>query len=101
MRRRFTASWLLSAFSLFSVVAFGADSLYESAQLKLDSIAEGTAKPSSQILFTPREIEAWVEVKAREQVGEGVRDPRVQFETGSGVASVLVDLLKIRDSRGK
>jgi hypothetical protein len=104
MLRRFTASWLLSGFSLLMAVApvvAGADPLYESARAKLDSLGEETAKPGSRILFTPREIEAWTAVKAKEQVGEGLRDPRVTLEAGSGSGAALVDFLKIRQERGK
>ena len=104
MRRRFTASWLLSGFSLLAGVApiaQGADPLYESARVKLDSLWYATAAPGSEILFTPREIEAWTAAKAKDQVGEGLRKPRVTLETGSGSGAALVDFLKMRQARGK
>lgn len=87
--------------AVLAPLAAGADPLYESARVKLDSLWEGSVKPGSQILFTSREIEAWTKVKAREQAGDGLRDPRVQLESGLASASVLVDFLKIRQSRGK
>jgi hypothetical protein len=104
MRRRFTALWLLSGFSLLAAVApmaAGADPLFESARLKLDSLWYATAAPGSEILFTPREIEAWTVVKAKEQVGEGLRKPTVTLETGAGSGAALVDFLKMRQARGK
>jgi hypothetical protein len=104
MRRRFTASWLLSGFSLLAGVApiaKGADPLYESARVKLDSLWYATAPPGSEILFTPREIEAWTVAKAKDQVGEGLRKPRVTLETGSGSGAALVDFLRMRQARGK
>jgi hypothetical protein len=104
MLRRFTASWLLSGFSLlaaFAPIAAGEDPLYESARVKLDALLDAKAAPGSQILFTPGEIGAWAEVKAREQVGEGLRDPHVKLETGAGSGAALVDFLKLRQARGK
>lgn len=104
MRRRFTASWLLSGFSLLAAlpsILMGADPLYDSADRKLNSILNSTAKPGSQILFTPAEISAWTAVKAREQVGDGLRDPHVKLENGSGTAIALVDFLKMRQAKGK
>jgi hypothetical protein len=98
MRRRFTALWLLSGFSL---LAAGADPLYESARVKLDSLWYATAAPGSEVLFTPREIEAWTVAKAKEQVGEGLRKPTVTLETGTGSGAALVDFLKMRQARGK
>jgi hypothetical protein len=94
---------LLSAFSCLPLVAqpSTADPRYESARVKLDSILDGTAGPGSRILFTPAEIEAWTAVRAKEEVGDGLRNPRVKFEVGSGSAAALVDFLKMRQAEGK
>jgi len=95
---------LLSGFSLLAAVApiaAAADPLYESARAKLDSLWYATAAPGSEILFTPREIEAWTVAKAKEQVSEGLRQPKVTLETGSGSGAALVDFLKMRQARGK
>jgi len=81
--------------------AAGADPHYERAETKLDQVLDGNAAPGSQILFTPEEIDAWTAVKAKEQVGEGLRDPHVKLQNGAGSGAALVDFLKIREERGK
>jgi hypothetical protein len=89
---------LLAALAPFSA---GADPLYDSARAKLDSLLNATAPAGSQILFSPPEIEAWTAAEARERVGDGLRNPKVMFETGSASASTLVDFLKMRQAAGK
>jgi len=101
MLRRFTASYLLSAFSLLAVVAAAADPQFERAQAKLDGLIDGKVPPGSELVFTPAEIEAWTREKAREQVGDALRDPHVTFETDAGSGAALVDFLKMRQAKGK
>jgi len=108
MLRPFIASWLrkrwpsgLSLLLAAASLSAATDARYESAGRKLDLILNGDAAPGSEILFTPAEIEAWAAVKAKERVGEGLRNPRVKLETGSGSGSALVDFLKMRQARGK
>jgi len=101
MCRRSTALWLLSGCSLLAGVAAGADPLYESANAKLDSIVNGKVAPGAQVLFPVDEINAWASVKAREKVGDGVRDLHVKLQAGAGTGAALVDFLKIQQARGK
>lgn len=104
MLRRFTASLLPSAFNaIFALASLlaAADPLFDSAKAKLDRLLDGTAQPGSEMVFTPAEIEAWTRVKSRDEVGDGLREPRVQLEMDAGTGSALVDFLKMRQARGK
>jgi len=61
---------------------------------KFDRIDAGQVKRGSVIVFTPEELNAW----ARERVPRmfaGVRDPRLQLQSGAASGSVLVDFAKM------
>lgn len=76
-----------------------ADPLFARCASKFDLIDSGQAKRGSVIEFTPAELNAWARGRVP-QLTEGVRDPRLQLETGAGNGSALVDFAKIAKSRG-
>jgi hypothetical protein len=79
--------------------ALTANPLADSCQAKLHAIDSGQAKRGSVVVFTPEELNAWVQGKASQMV-EGVRNPRLQLETGAATGIALVDFLKMRRSQG-
>lgn len=76
-----------------------ADPLFERAWNKLDAIESGRARPGSVIVFTPAELNAWVQARAPQMV-EGIRNPRIELGTDTATGSALVDLLKMRQAEG-
>jgi hypothetical protein len=95
MRRLF----LLLAGATLALAA--ADPLYESARRKLDMIEAGKAKPGSVITFSPGEINAWARVRVPEIVPEGIRDQRVELGMNAADGYALMDLLKMRHTKGQ
>jgi len=88
-------------FALASVTLSAADPDYQSAEAKLDRIANYRLKAGETVVFTPRETNAWARVAVPENVPQGIRDPRVElgFNTANGLA--YVDLLKMLQEQGK
>jgi hypothetical protein len=77
-----------------------ADPLAISVSRKLDLIDSGRAKPGSVFRFTPRELNAWVRVKAPMIVHAGFRQPHLALGNAEASASALIDFLKVRDAGG-
>lgn len=93
MMRRFlllavTASALLSA-----------DPLADSAQKKLDSIADRKLKPGAVVTLSPREINAWLHEKAVKAFPEGIRNEHIDLGPGTADGNALVDLTKISKAK--
>ena len=88
-------------FALASVTLPAADPDYQSAEAKLDRIANYQLKPGETVVFTPREINAWARVAVPESVPEGIRDPRVELGMATANGLAYVDLLKMRQAQGK
>jgi hypothetical protein len=91
---------LLIAFAL-AVPELIADSAYETAEAKLDSIANNQVKPGETVLFTPQEINAWARTEVPGVVPQGIRDERVDLGTDTAIAYALVDFLAMREAQGK
>jgi len=92
---------VLLFFALASVILAAANPDYDSAEAKLDRIANYQLKPGETVVFKPREINAWARVVVPENVPEGIRDPRVELGTGTANGLAYVDLLKMRQGQGK
>ena len=75
------------------------DPLFARCANKFELIDSGQAKRGSVIEFTPAELNAWARGRVP-QLTEGVREPRLQLETGAATGSALVDFAKIAKSRG-
>ncbi len=67
-----------------------------SAQRKIDAIAAGKYRPGSTVLFSPREIDAWVNAEARTYVPHGLTDLRLTLGMGVITATAQVDFLKLK-----
>lgn len=76
-----------------------ADPLFERAWNKLDAIESGRARPGSVIVFTPAELNAWVQARVPQMV-DGMRNPRVELGADTATGSALADLLKMRQAEG-
>jgi hypothetical protein len=92
-------SWCLAAFFCVGF-AFAADPV-TSAQQKLDSLDQGTAKRGSIVEFSAVEVNAWARAKVPQVVPEGIRSVSVELGTGTASASALVNFLQMREAKGK
>ncbi len=94
--RRFLVALLACAWAVHA-----ADPAYSSARRKLDLIEEHRAPRGSVIVFSQAEINAWARVEVPAVVPEGIRDERVELGNGSATGYALVDLLTMRQARGR
>lgn len=69
---------------------------YLSAKQKFGQIETDRLRPGSRVTLTPREIDAWV---AREAPA-GVRNPRLELQTGVAKGAALIDFGKVRRAQG-
>ena len=94
----------LRAIALVSILGAGAlalsgDALSERYWSKFHAIESGQAKRGSVVLFTPAELNAWIQVNIP-QMEAGLRNPRLQLEAGGATGTVLVDFVKLRRAKG-
>lgn len=93
--------WIALLLVAGSTPLFAADAAYRSAQAKFDRFQNHTLKPGEVVVFTPAELNAWARVRIPEIVPQGIRDERVDLGTGTASAYALVDIVKMREARGK
>jgi hypothetical protein len=67
-----------------------------SAQRKMDAIEHGQLRPGSSQLFTPGEINSWVRERAGALAPYGLRDVRLELETGRVIGTGQIDFAKLR-----
>ena len=89
--------FLLLAFFLLPL--FAANPLADSAQRKLDSIADEKLKRGAVVVLSPQEINAWLHEKAVKAFPEGLRNEHVDLGSGTVDGSALVDLMKIQKNK--
>lgn len=82
-----------------TVSAMAADPLADSAQKKLDSIADGKARRGSVVALSPQEINAWLHEKAVKAFPEGIRNEHIDLGPGTADGTALVDLMKIQKGK--
>jgi len=99
LRLRYTESvrWLL--FAVTASVLFAADPLADSAQKKLDSIADEKLKRGAVVVLSPQEINAWLHDKAIKAFPEGLRNEHIELGSGTVDGTALVDLMKIQKGK--
>lgn len=86
----------LLLFAVTASVLLAADPLADSAQKKLDSIADRKAKRGSVVSLSPQEINAWLHEKAVKAFPQGIRNEHIDLGPGTADGTALVDLLKIQ-----
>jgi hypothetical protein len=69
---------------------------YAVAQQKLGQIESGKLKAGARVTFTPVEIGAYVAKEAP----DGIRNPRLELQSGVAKGSALVDFGKVRRAQG-
>lgn len=69
---------------------------YQSAKQKFGQIETARLRAGSRVTLTPREIDAWV---ARE-APNGVRNPRLELQSGIAKGNALIDFDKVRRASG-
>jgi hypothetical protein len=91
----------LFALAAATLLLRAADPTLQSAQAKVDKLANNQTKPGEVVFFTPAELNAWVAAKVPEEIPHGIRDSRIELGTDTASASAMVDFLKMEQSRGK
>src|SRR5690242_16188250 len=89
--RRLGFVWFLVAAGL----AAGFDD-YQSIKQKLDQIEGERLRPGSRVTLSPRELDAY----ASREAPAGVRNPRLELQSGMAKGSALIDFGKVRRSQG-
>jgi hypothetical protein len=69
-------------------------------QQKIDEIESYRAKPGAVYVFTSRELNAYASAEVPNVVPQGVRDPRLELGTNSGMGFAYVDFLKMQHAQG-
>jgi hypothetical protein len=87
-------------FLIGAAASSAVDPRAESVTRKLNIIESGKAKPGAVFTITPLELNAWVRVKAPQEVPEGFRQPRIELGNSSASGFALIDFLKIRQGSG-
>jgi len=82
-----------------TVSAMAADPLADSAQKKLDSIADEKLKRGAVVMLSPQEINAWLHEKALKAFPEGIRNEHIDLGPGTTDGTALVDLMKIQKGK--
>ena len=85
--------------AFFLLPLFAANPLADSAQRKLDSIADEKLKRGAVVVLSPQEINAWLHEKAVKAFPEGLRNEHVDLGSGTVDGSALVDLMKIQKNK--
>lgn len=83
----------------FAAVCFAAARDDDSAFRKLGAIEAGTATPGSRIVFSPAEVNAWIQTEGKPRFPQGgVRDLRIELGAGRATGYGTIDFLKIRQA---
>src|SRR5581483_4573602 len=69
---------------------------YSSVKQKINDIEAGKLRPGTRIVMTPREVDAYVTREAP----AGVRNPRVELQSGVAKGAALIDFGKLRRAQG-
>jgi hypothetical protein len=88
------ATAVLSLFVLAAAATAFDD--YLAARQKFGQIETDRLRPGARVTLLPREIDAWVAHEAP----AGVRNPRVELQSGLAKGSALIDFGKVRRSQG-
>jgi hypothetical protein len=70
-------------------------------EIKIGMIQAGKVPPGAQLSFPQQDLNRYVEKKAKEVVGEGLREPRVEIEQGRATGYAFVDFVKLRQAKGQ
>jgi hypothetical protein len=70
---------------------------YVSAKQKLDRIEAGRLRSGERVTLTPRELDAW----ATREAPAGVRNPRLELQSGGAKGTALIDFGKVRRAQGR
>lgn len=70
-------------------------------QKKIDLIEKGKIPPGTQVVFQQKELNAFLAVRAKEVVPDGLRDTRLEIGNGKVTGYAMVDFVKMRQARGQ
>lgn len=97
MARFFIALYLLVLAA--GSVAGEAGSDYARANQKIGLLEGDRIPPGTHIDLSLSELNAYVRVKARATVPEGLRDPKLDLGHGSATGTALIDFMKLPEAR--
>ncbi len=90
---------LLAFFLVLPLVA-GPEADYLSARRKMEQIESDRLRPGSRVMFSARELNAWIREEARCAFPTGLRDTRIDLGQASATGYAVVDFGKIRRDEG-
>src|SRR5579884_1881457 len=71
-----------------------------SVDYKLDRIRLHEVRPGSAVVFSQRELNAWVSSQVPRYAPHGVRNTHLDLGSGTVSATALIDFLKVRQAQG-
>lgn len=70
-------------------------------QQKIEVIEQQKATPGAQIEFSEKEMNAYIAEKAKQYIPEGIRDTKIDIESGRATGSAMVDFVKMKQAKGQ
>jgi hypothetical protein len=70
-------------------------------QRKLDLIEQGRIPPGTTLTFEERELNTYLQRKAKEVIPDGLREPHVTLSDGKVTGKAYVDFVKMRHAQGE
>ncbi len=70
-------------------------------QRKLDLIEQGRVPPGTMLTFEERELNTYLQRKAKEVIPDGLREPHVTLSDGKVTGKAYVDFVKMRHAQGE
>jgi hypothetical protein len=89
-----------TAFVLVALAAQGSDPSYLAARAKLDSILHDSVAPDSTVVFSAREVNAYVRAMLPRYVPQGIRDTSVVLGKNQVTGSAEVNFIELARSLG-
>jgi len=79
---------------------WAADSFFESTEHKFDLIQREAVPPGRSVSFTAPELSGWARIKIPMLLPQGVRQPQIEFGSGTAEGHALIDFVKLRRAKG-
>ncbi|MEZ5401538.1 MAG: hypothetical protein R2729_17835 [Bryobacteraceae bacterium] len=83
------------------LIAAGAGIDASSAKRKIQSIESERLPAGSRITFSTEEINAYAAAQVSASVGDAIREPRLEFDSGRATGSATVDFVRLQTQRGQ
>jgi hypothetical protein len=70
-------------------------------QRKIDLIEQGRIPPGTLLSFEERDLNSYLQTKAKEVIPDGLREPHVSISDGRVTGKAVVDFVKMRHAQGE